>query len=116
MLTVDRKKTDEGNKLNKVQNKFLSEGKHKEKEDERRKLSKGGQGKRKNTLEVKAVALANRPYGMVAAQPQGATHSVCVCVFVKWRDEYALVSVKRQAASRLPAWPIIATKNTHRQM
>lgn len=38
MLTVDRKKTDEGNKLNKVQNKFLSEGKHKEKEDERRKL------------------------------------------------------------------------------
>ena len=48
----------------------------------RRKLWKGGQSKRKNTLKVKAVALTNRPYGSVAAEPQGATRFVCVCVCV----------------------------------
>lgn len=59
---------------------------------------------------MKAAALTNRPYGAVAAEPQGATQFVCVCV--KERDEYALFSVKRQAASRLPAWSIIAREDS----
>ena len=81
---------------------------------QRRKLWKGGQSKGKYTLKVKAVALTNRPYGSVAAEPQGATRfvCVCVCVCVRERDEYALFSVRRQAASSSPAWPIIAREDS----
>ncbi len=94
------------------EHKFLSKGGNEEKEVKvkRRKLWKGGQRKRKSTLKVKAVALTNCPYGSVSAAPQGSVRFLCVCV--RERDEYALFSVTRQAASRLPAWPIIAGEDS----